>query len=465
MGLVFVAWLLVSLLSVAGIGKYPLWALGFGCVGGIGIGIWLYCVRFRRKRAFVDAYQLSPFLKYDLYLSLPLLMMLFFSSRFSPIVSLATAVVLLCFAGYRKWVGASNLNPLNFSAYLILFLSATLGLYASPDFQRSAVDVSQLAAGIGFFYVLVNVIDTDAKFWNMIMGLMFVGAVLGGLSIFIIQTPPVKLPILASLLTFVPDILPRFANPNYVAGVLVMFFFLPFGYTTYHKGRRVFGGMLLIGVALGVLLTQSRSAIVGLLAVLLIMVGIRFKRIGYWALFLLLGVGWLFWGATDLSLGSLNIGGEHHTLEGRLELWQRAIYIVQDFSLTGIGLHTFSVVLDLFYPLFVIGPDSQMPHAHNFFLQIAVDMGMPGFVAFWMLLGAWGCIVWELFRSTVPKAPMAVFRPIVLGLAGGVMAHLIYGLTDTIALGEKAGIVLWVNLALTVSLWQLIRAREGSVNS
>jgi putative inorganic carbon (HCO3(-)) transporter len=256
-----------------------------------------------------------------------------------------------------------------------------------------------------------------------------------------------------------------------VAGVLVLFFFLPLCDIVYRCGRRVLGGMFLLAVTMGLLLTQSRSALVALAAVLVVMVVLRFKRAGYLVLLLAFGVCvCVYWGATDSVMGSLSIGEGHfdgvqHNWEGRKELWQRAVFIAQDFSLTGIGLHTFPIVLDLFYPLFLIGPDSRMPHAHNLFLQVAVDMGMPGLVAFWMLLGAWGCMVWELLKWTAPALPAAEFRFFVVGLSGGLMAHLIYGLTDTIALGEKAGIVLWVNLALTVSLWQLIRAQQGTTSS
>ena len=38
------------------------------------------------------------------------------------------------------------------------------------------------------------------------------------------------------------------------------------------------------------------------------------------------------------------------------------------------------------------------------------------------------------------------------------MAHLFYGVTDAIALGEKAGIVFWAALGMTVALWMRIRA-------
>jgi hypothetical protein len=42
-------------------------------------------------------------------------------------------------------------------------------------------------------------------------------------------------------------------------------------------------------------------------------------------------------------------------------------------------------------------------------------------------------------------------RWLVLGLAGGLLAHLLYGMTDAVALGAKPGVLFWVLLGLIVS--------------
>jgi O-antigen ligase len=67
---------------------------------------------------------------------------------------------------------------------------------------------------------------------------------------------------------------------------------------------------------------------------------------------------------TDLSDG---------TLASRLEVWQRGWMMVQDFAFTGIGIGTFNVVAHALYPFFIAAPDELVPHAHNQFLEVAVD--------------------------------------------------------------------------------------------
>ena len=107
------------------------------------------------------------------------------------------------------------------------------------------------------------------------------------------------------------------------------------------------------------------------------------------------------------------------TWEGRKELWQRALYISQGFAFSGVGMGSFPVVVDLLYPLFLIGPDAKLPHAHNLYLHVAATAGLPGFVALSMLLAAWGGMIWGLLRSTARGTSAACWRPVVLGLFGG----------------------------------------------
>ena len=65
------------------------------------------------------------------------------------------------------------------------------------------------------------------------------------------------------------------------------------------------------------------------------------------------------------------------SLEGRIEVWSRAISMIQDFLFTGIGRGSFGPLADTLYPFFLAAPGTG-PHAHNLFLQVAVDLGILG---------------------------------------------------------------------------------------
>ena len=49
-----------------------------------------------------------------------------------------------------------------------------------------------------------------------------------------------------------------------------------------------------------------------------------------------------------------------------------------------------------------------------------------------------------------------------IGLGGGLLAHLIYGMTDAVALGAKPGVLFWMLLGLICGLHAQIRSGSCS---
>jgi len=146
------------------------------------------------------------------------------------------------------------------------------------------------------------------------------------------------------------------------------------------------------------------------------------------------------------------------SLDFRLDIWSRAIYGIQDFPITGLGMNVFRKALPVLYPVFRIGPDVEIAHAHNEFLQAALDLGIPGLIAllglyigaFWMLADIWKATR-DPLRNT--ESCSLVTRSLTLGLGGGLFAHFVYGLTDAVALGAKPGLLFWMLLALIAGLY------------
>jgi hypothetical protein len=52
-----------------------------------------------------------------------------------------------------------------------------------------------------------------------------------------------------------------------------------------------------------------------------------------------------------------------------------------------------------------------------------------------------------------------------LGLGGGLLAHLLYGLMDAVALGAKPGVLFWMLLGLIVGLHRQAQAHRAGVDS
>jgi len=150
--------------------------------------------------------------------------------------------------------------------------------------------------------------------------------------------------------------------------------------------RRLLLWSLFVGETLVLVLTQSRGALVGFAVALFVVAVGRDRRWGWAApvLAVAVAVGVALYGVQptlDLVMGGVG-DSAIRSAEGRLELFSRGLYMLQDFPFTGVGLGMFPRVLPLLYPLFLVGPDTEVPHVHNIYLQIGIDHGFPGLIAF-----------------------------------------------------------------------------------
>ena len=75
-------------------------------------------------------------------------------------------------------------------------------------------------------------------------------------------------------------------------------------------------------------------------------------------------------------------------------------------------------------------------------------MGIPALIALLALLAGAGFLCIQVWK----KAPRAWMKMTALGLAAGQLAHLIFGIFDSIPLGAKPGIFFWLSLALITAL-------------
>jgi putative inorganic carbon (HCO3(-)) transporter len=109
------------------------------------------------------------------------------------------------------------------------------------------------------------------------------------------------------------------------------------------------------------------------------------------------------------------------------------------------------------YQASLISPDIDVAHAHNHMLQAALDLGIPGVVAYasiWLSAAA-------LLVVVCRRADERIHRAMASGLGAGFIAHFVFGMTDAIALGSKVGVLFWLMLALTVGLHRVATGEAG----
>jgi len=139
---------------------------------------------------------------------------------------------------------------------------------------------------------------------------------------------------------------------------------------------------------------------------------------------------------------------------GRFRLWRDGLELLAEQPLTGIGLHNFPLEHGRL-PEYSGGFIYQgYAHAHNLLLQAALDFGLPGLVAVCGLITA---VAWCTVRARrhTRGTPMDA---LLLGAAFGLLAQLVHGAVDAVAIGAKPGFLAWAWIGLITGV--RLRARH-----
>lgn len=192
----------------------------------------------------------------------------------------------------------------------------------------------------------------------------------------------------------------------------------------------------LLPVALALLLTQSRGALLlgvpAALVVMAVLAGGRWR----WA-----GVGLL--ALVVLAFGVLLSGIAAPLLEGtrfataldlqrgtgffRLNLWQSAFNMWRDHPLLGVGPDNFLYAYRSFYILPAAWREPNLSHPHNVLFDFAARLGALGVIVGVGLIVGYAALIRQTMRSNPPGTSGRAFG---IGCAGVLAAMLAHGLVD-----------------------------------
>jgi putative inorganic carbon (hco3(-)) transporter len=393
-------------------------------------------------------------IKYEVWIIALLVAATMVSARLLPV---AVVMALLFWPLRRIGTGSFTIRtPLDaLIGLLLLVLPVTWMISVFPE--KTVPQVLRLLTGIALFYAIINWAITKGRLKLLAIGIVLIGLALALMS-------PVSVTWVAdNKLSFLPSsFYQRFTvlvsdsvHPNVMGGNLVLFIPISMAYLFFSWGKLTFleraflivSGFLMMGV---IVLTKSRGAWLALAVSTSLVVLLRWRY--RWLLISLSPIVILLLIIfNNPSFSPIPVTDALGGVEGRLEIASRAIYMIRDFPFTGIGMGSFENIADLLYPFFMF-PPGKIVHAHNLFLQIAVDLGIPGFIAW---LSVYLLVIYcsiKVFQFGILKNN-TFFAGLGAGLLGSQLALTIHGLTDAVTWGMvRPAPLVWVLWGLAVAL-------------
>lgn len=160
--------------------------------------------------------------------------------------------------------------------------------------------------------------------------------------------------------------------------------------------------------------------------------------------------------AIQVRLESL-ASGQDTSIQYRFAIWTGVLHMVRAYLWTGVGLGqaAFAAV----YPHFMIA-GTEAAHAHDIYLELLAETGLPGLVVFLWLAVA---LALTFLRTALRRVPPAFdgARLAAAAALAACVALMFEGLTDNVWFSPRAAMGLWLGAGVGVAAWRaLLEAPE-----
>lgn len=382
------------------------------------------------------------------WLALPIALLLLFPSPWMWLGFLAAPVLWL--ARWRAHGTPFPATVLNLP--LVIFLTmVAFGFALTPAPDLALATVGQLIAGVTIFFALIDYLDEPQHIWIVTSSLAMLGVAFALVAPFTVSWSANKL---FGLPAFYEAWWPHLAeetNPNILAGALAPI--VPIALALVVQGerrRQILGAVALAPILLILILLQSRGAIFGLAIGLVVWLALYNRWVLPFVPFGILAILAINNAMGAVSLANLFYGetntGSPGTLLQRQDLWLQSLFLIRQSPVFGIGLSGYPRLAPTAWPNSPTQPGGSPNHAHNLFLQLALDTGVLGLAAFTAML-------WLALRSVWAARQVQTHRHLAIALFASLIVLIVHGLGDVIVWGTaKSSIVMWVLLAMALKI-------------
>ena len=347
-----------------------------------------------------------------------------------------------------------------FDELILGFMALCLiNIFVAPFETRGVIMLFRPLLGAAFVLFCVEHSRRYGHMSRLLIVTTMLGILIGILSLTTVHWSE-KSRILREIITILPNlqnlIWTLSHNPNEIAGVIV--FLAPLMLALVLRWRWWAAGIAFGLLAFGLILGLSNSGIIGLIVGLIVVLVSR----RWWPLVAaLMFVGVLlvqvliFLNPGLVVDAAISVSGrdDGRSLEHREALWSSGIAMISDYPVTGVGIAMYrNPQLRQLYPTPGF-PDREAVHAHNEIINIGADLGIPGIIIFlsWYAMAAY--MLFMIWRDGDARA-----SGLAAGLAGGLLAHMVYGLSDAIPLWDRYAFVFWWMLGLVAAQYMLTQS-------
>ena len=351
----------------------------------------------------------------------------------------------------------------------LLFFQVFISCLIVPDLSFSLPKIAGTLFAIALFYAVIAVLKTEGLIKIGITlylcgGLLF--SVIGLLGMFTFKGRYLDLIVrIKEALPHIDFNLPGAEagfQPNAVGGTLVLFMPLYFVFSNCRSRNRtnliyenryffilVLSGLLITFSVL--ILSQSLEGWISLFlsSNIFIFVLLKNKKIKIVSVFfsiaiLLFLISFIYITLTGREKITFNVVEYIKKAAAyRTQAWTVGIEAIKHHPFTGVGMNCLRLNPKIGY---------EFSHAHNHLLHTAAEMGFPALIAFLVILIGTGFMSVQIWKKT----SVGWMKMAVLGLGWGQVAHLLFGITDSIPLGAKTGVFFWLSLALISAIYNFV---------
>jgi putative inorganic carbon (HCO3(-)) transporter len=138
--------------------------------------------------------------------------------------------------------------------------------------------------------------------------------------------------------------------------------------------------------------------------------------------------------------------------------------MIRDFPFTGVGMGSFMEIADTLYP-FVFLRHGEVEHAHNLFLQVGVDVGIPGLIAWLAIILVLFTVPWQLYKRGKYST-----NKILIGLGIGFFCSQValctHGILDAVTWGMvRPAPIVWAIWGMAIASNLLVFRNNSSIQN